>query len=221
MNPINFVIAGLAGLFAGGSVCTLSVYPALLNRMTASKEDPKWVTVFFTLGLAGVYFLVYALFGALTSVLGVDFFDTAELWRGRLTLVGALVSWIMAWITLRGGIRLPTFKLLGGNAGRGYLGALTTGVIYGTMISPCNAAFLFTGIMPAIISSKSVFEGLLLLAVFSFMMGVPMMLLGWASGKAIKTFSLLKGNTRKIEIISAIFLIAVGIYFLYLFTLTL
>jgi len=83
MNPINFVIAGLAGLFAGGSVCTLSVYPALLNRMTASKEDPKWVTVFFTLGLAGVYFLVYALFGALTSLILQNYGAGASLWSAH------------------------------------------------------------------------------------------------------------------------------------------
>lgn len=218
---INFVVAALSGLFAGSSACTMAVYPALLNRMTGSREDPKWVTVFFTLGLSGVYFLVYVVFGAFTSFLGLDFLDTAELWRGRLTLIGALFSWIMAWSTLRGGIRLPAVRILKIDAQGGYFGALFTGFVYGTMISPCNAAFLFTGILPALVSSSSVSEGILLLAVFSFAMGLPMLLLGWASGKAIESFSILKNNTRKLEVISAVFLVAVGFYFLYLFLLTL
>ena len=222
MNLIlGLAVAIASGLLAGMSPCLVPVYPALLHRLTRSKEDPRLITVFFTVGLAGVYFLFYAVVGAAAAFLGMDFIESAETWRGRLTLLGALFSWFMAYVTLRGGINLPAIRLFKRESSGGYFGALATGFVYGSIISPCNAAFIVTGILPAIASSRNAFEGMLLLATFSDAMGLPILFLGWTAGTAMSLFKVLKENARRIELISALFLILAGAYFLFLFTLTL
>ena len=48
-------------------------------------------------------------------------------------------------------------------------------------------------------------------------MALPMLLIGLVSGKAFEVFALVNKNRKKIERISAIFLIAVGFYYLIMF----
>ena len=221
MSLTPYIIALVSGLFAGISPCVLPIYPALIHRLTRSKEDPKWVTVFFTLGLIGVYFTLYAIFGALTTMLGSGFLENALEWRGRLALFGAIACWLMAYATFRGGLKIPAIRLLNVEFSGGYFSALASGFVYGTFISPCNAPFMFTGILPALTSRSGIVPGLLMLAIFSIAMAAPLLLLGFASAKAMAVFGIVKKNIRKIEVISAVFLALAGFYFLYLFTLTL
>ena len=217
----DLVISLLAGFFAGSSACAVPVYPALLNRLTASREDKRLVTVFFVIGIAGVYFIIYALLGLLLSLAGAETVLAAETWRGRMTLLGALFSWVMAYHTFKGGLKMPTLKLFKGDTGGGYTGALLSGAVYGTILSPCNTPFVITGILPAIATKASVFYGIALLASFSLAMGIPFLFLGWAYGSAMMAFDILRRNMRKLEIASAIFLVIAGFYFLFLFSLTL
>ena len=216
----DVLVAAASGLLAGTSACALPLYPALLNHLTRTREDPRWVSVFFTVGLAGAYFILYALFGFIAALLGFGVVDEIEVWRGRLILFGAVFSWLMAWQTLRGGVRIPTVRAVKGGAFDGYAGAIASGVVYGTVITPCNAPFLVTGILPALASSDGVISGVILLVVFSAAMGAPMLLLGWASGAALSTFTALNRNRKSLEAVSAAFLILVGAYFGYLFLLT-
>jgi cytochrome c-type biogenesis protein len=217
----DFIVALVSGLFAGGSACAMPLYPAMLNSITQNKENPRLSAIFFTLGLTGVYFLIYLLFGTLTAFLGIDFLEKAENMRGYLTIVGAFFAWFMAWRTIRGNTSGRIIKIINADIGGGYLGALASGFVYGTIITPCNASFLVTGIIPALSSKGTVFDGMMLLLAFSIAMGLPVLFLGWASGTALSAFEFFRRNSRKVELISAVFLILVGFYFMYLFLLRL
>jgi len=219
MKP-DLAVALTSGLLAGVSGCAIPVYPAMFSQMTMNKENPRLAALFFTMGLTGVYFLIYLVLGTLMSFLGLGFLEKAETFRGYLTIFAALFSWLMAWRMLNGGIRGSTVKLINAKTGSGYLGALASGVVYGSIITPCNAPFVVAGILQALASKGGVFGGVLLLTVFSAAMGAPMLLLGWASGTALSTFDLLRRNSRRIELASAFFLALTGFYFLYLFLLT-
>ena len=214
-------LAFSSGLLAGISPCTIPVYPILLSQLTSAKKDPRWVTVFFALGMGGVYILLYMFLGAAASLLGAETLEGILEFRGRLVLLGALVAWIMAYRMLRGVHSGRTIQFLDAKTGGGYLGALVTGFIYGTIISPCNAPFLVTGILPALSVSGTLFEGIILLAVFTFAMNLPLLALGFASSYALRGFSFIKKNNRRFEVFSALFLAVAGFYFMYLFTLTL
>ncbi|MFH1788806.1 MAG: cytochrome c biogenesis protein CcdA [Candidatus Altiarchaeota archaeon] len=209
----DFLVASVSGVLVGISACALPLYPVLLNHLTRSREDPRWVSLFFTAGLSGVYFILYALMGVLAAASGYGMVEAAEQFRGRLLVFGALFSWSMAAFTVLRGIRLPTIQILRGRAGSGYMGALLSGVFFGTVITPCNAPFLITGILPAIASRDGVITGMLLLGAFSFFMGAPVLLLGWASSIALRLFSFVGERRRSLEVLSAVFLVVVGFYF--------
>jgi cytochrome c biogenesis protein CcdA len=211
------LISATAGLFAGISPCTLPIYPVILNQITRQRENPKLAALLFTSGLMGTYFILYLLVGLLASVLGFGIVEEFETLKTYLLLAAALFSWLLAWLTLKGGVNFGTRQLVKANTGGGYLGALASGFVYGTAISPCNAAFLFTGILPALASETKMLEGFILLLLFSTAMALPMLLIGLVSGKAFEVFALVNKNRKKIERISAIFLIAVGFYYLIMF----
>ncbi|MFH1835555.1 MAG: cytochrome c biogenesis protein CcdA [Methanobacteriota archaeon] len=212
------VVAG-SGLLAGVSACALPLYPVLLNQMTKAREDPRLISIFFALGLAGTYFTMYAAAGAISTILGFEFIGQVELFRGRLYLLAAFLCWFMAGRTFIfkkfGGV----FQVVKKPSLKGYLGAVATGFAFGTVITPCNAGLLISGILPAIASASTVFQGLILLAIFSFTLSFPVLVLGFASGVAINTFSFLRKNQRFIEEVSAFFLILVGVYFASLYLL--
>lgn len=213
----GLLVALSSGLFAGTSACALPLYPVLLNHLTHERENPRWVSLFFSLGLAGTYFLVYAFAGSLSAVLGLGFFEAAEQWRGRLLLFAALYSWLMAWRTLSGGLTGKTLQLLKPVNSRGYSGVVASGAVYGAVITPCNTPFLLTGILPALASGGGTLNGIILLALFSAAMASPILLLGWASGTALSTFKLIREKRKLIEKTSALFLVLAGLYFMQLF----
>jgi cytochrome c-type biogenesis protein len=192
----------------------------MMNQITRTKENPRLASVFFTVGLAGVYFLIYVIMGALAAFFGMEFVNTAESWHGYFRLLGALFSWYMAWQTLRGGVHGTTVQLLKFRPKNGYLGALLAGFVYGTVLTPCNAPFVVAGIVQALSTQGTVLHGIMLLSVFSIAMATPLLLLGWISGAALSAFKIVEKNRRQLEIISALFLIAVGVYFMYLFFLS-
>ncbi|VVB54300.1 Cytochrome C biogenesis protein transmembrane region [uncultured archaeon] len=216
----DVVVAAASGLFAGVSGCTLPLYPVLLNHLTRSKEDPRWVSLFFTLGLMSVYFVLYLILGATAAFFGLGLVEAVEEWRGNFLLFGALMVWFLAYRTVRGGIDLPTFGFIKDVKAGGYFGALLSGFAFGATVTPCSAPFLVTGILPALADSRSIAEGVVLLSVFSLTFGAPLLLLGWLSGAAIASFNALKKNRRTIEFASAAFLFVSGFYFLRLFLLT-
>jgi len=220
MNLNLLLISILSGLFAGISPCALAVYPVVLNQLVDSKDDKRLTAILFTIGLAGIYFTVYLLAGTLSLFFGTQFIEDIERIRSYLLILGALFAWLLAWKTLKGGLNFGAVKILKKDFMKGYVGSLLSGFIYGSIITPCNAVFLFTGILPALASKTSVLDGVLMLLAFTVSMSLPILFLGLASGMALSTFKALDQNRRKIEIISVLFLAGAGFYFLWLFTLT-
>jgi cytochrome c-type biogenesis protein len=220
MNISLMAVSLMSGLFAGVSSCALPLYPILLGQLVNGRDDKRLTAFFFALGLAGTYFSVYLLAGTLSVFLGEGFMEDVEGIRGFLLLAGGLFAWLLAWKTFRGGMGFGVVRMLGGDMKAGYLGSLFSGFVYGTMVTPCNAPFLFTGIMPALASKTSVLDGALMLLAFSFAMALPLLLLGFASGAAMNAFAVLNKNRRKLELLSALFLAATGVYFIRLFALT-
>ncbi|MFH1126048.1 MAG: cytochrome c biogenesis protein CcdA, partial [Candidatus Altiarchaeota archaeon] len=153
---LGFMVALISGFFAGVSACAIPLYPAMLYQLTQNREDPRIAALFFTLGMAGVYFLIYLSFGVLAAFLGWGFVESAEKLRGYLTIFAALFSWFMAWRTLRGVSGGRAIQLVKAETKAGYSGALISGFVYGSVITTCNAPFLVTGILPALASRGSV-----------------------------------------------------------------
>lgn len=212
------LIAVTSGLLAGVTSCLLPTYPFLLNIITRNPRHRRLSTMLFVSGMMLAYILFYSLLAVLIMLYGWEFAENIDEKRSILFLLAALMSFFFAADTLG---HLNTFKRtivffnrVDYSADRG---TFLTGVSFGSIITPCSAPFLITGIMPILASRVTFPQGLLLMVLFSLSLGLPLIIAGIFSADALNKLSWLQKNTRKIELLSVLFLIVVGAYFLRLY----
>ena len=184
-----FGVALLGGLVAGFGPCVLPMLPAVFGYVTGTvardpaDERPR-ALLLHSLGLSAVFVLgmslVFAAIGALAGFLG------------RALLLGAWSYYVIAAICvvialqMLGVIDLPVDRL---NAllptkrpeRRGIVGALLFGMLFGLVASPCSTPIL-AAIAAIAATSGSAAKGGALLFVYGLGKGVPLLLLGIASG---------------------------------------
>lgn len=184
-----FGVAYLGGLVAGFGPCVLPMLPAVFGYVTgmvtrdAGGERPRAVLA-RALGLSAVFVvgmsLVFATIGALAGLLG------------RALLFGAWSYYVIAAfciviaLQMLEVIHLPVDRF---NAllpmkrpeRRGIVGALLFGMLFGLVASPCSTPIL-AAIAAIAATTGSAAKGGALLFVYGLGKGVPLMLLGIASG---------------------------------------
>ncbi|MDP2234018.1 MAG: cytochrome c biogenesis CcdA family protein [Actinomycetota bacterium] len=191
-----FGIAFLGGMVAGFGPCVLPMLPAVFGYVTGQvAETPgisqrsAWrkglaLSATFVPGMS----LLFAAIGAAAALLG------------RALLVGAWAYYVVAAICvvlglqMMGAINLP-FDALNRFVPntrperRGFLGAFLLGIVFGVVASPCSTPIL-AAIATIAATRGSVPEGALLLFVYGLGKGVPLILLGLASGSLVVMRSL-------------------------------
>lgn len=188
-GPAAFGIAILGGLVAGFGPCILPMVPAVFGYITgtvagASEEGaPKSaplralsLTLVFVVGMS----LVFAAIGAIAGLLG----HALILGSWAYYVVAAIC--IVIALQLLEVIALPFDRL---NAllpvrrpeRRGYVGALLFGMLFGLIASPCSTPIL-AAIATLAAASGNAARGAALLFVYGLGKGVPLLLIGVASG---------------------------------------
>ncbi|MBD3387974.1 MAG: hypothetical protein GF416_02900 [Candidatus Altiarchaeales archaeon] len=198
-----------SGLLASVSACSLPVYPVLLNIMSKS-GDRRMSAVSFSLGLSFTYALFYVAVAFLVKSLGESVFDSFSTLYAVLYSLAAITCFGFAFQSLTG-FAFFTRSFGSPRHFAGVFGAFLTGVLFGTVLTPCNIPFMLAGLLPVLMSGSSVAEGLLLVFAFSFSLGFPVLLFGLFSGYAVESW--VKENILFIERLSAVFLVFVGFYF--------
>lgn len=182
-------VAFLGGLLAGLGPCVLPMLPAVFGYVTGSVADPgradrRWSTLARALGLSAVFVLGMSLvFSAIGAAAGL---------LGRAVLAGAWARYaaaavcVLIGLQMLGLIDLPLDRLNRWSPthhpGRGGLwGALLFGMVFGAVASPCSTPIL-AAIATIAAATGSAAEGAVLLFVYGLGKGVPLMLLGLASG---------------------------------------
>ncbi len=208
-----FIFSVTAGLLAAFSPCSLPVYPLLLNRL-ARERQRKLAAVAFAAGLSLMYAVFYLLMGFALRILGDVVFRSLDTVYLILYALAAVVCSLFALQSL--GLLTLYGRTFGFTSvqGSGVFGAFLTGVFFATVISPCNLPFMIAGVLPALLSSSTVLDGLLLIFGFSVSLSVPMLLVGLLSGHAMNEW--LRRRVRLIECVSAGFLLLVSMYFAYM-----
>lgn len=214
MAGLTFLITFVAGLLSFSSPCVIPLVPGFIAYLagTSIGESPfkrKEIIInaaSFVLGLS----LIFAILGVvLNSVLLAASF-LAQLWLARLG--GATV--IMFGLDLAGLIHLPVF-------GRGYGGfaanlsikpqfvrSFAMGSAFATAWTPCVGPVLGAVLGLAMLEPSSAFS---LLIAYSLGLGLPFLVLGPFAADALR---LVRGHTRSLSYIRAVFgvlLIIVGI----------
>lgn len=192
----SFGIAFLGGMVAGFGPCVLPMLPAVFGYVTGQvAETPgisrrsAWgrglaLSATFVLGMS----LFFAVIGAAAALLG------------RALLVGAWANYMVAAICVVLGLQMMGAINLSFDAlnrfvpntrpeRRGFLGAFLFGILFGVIASPCSTPIL-AAIATIAATRGSVPQGALLLFVYGLGKGVPLILLGLASGSLVVMRSL-------------------------------
>lgn len=202
----GFGIAFLGGVIAGFGPCVLPMLPAVFGYVTGQvtqrpgiSENSAWreglaLSATFVLGMS----LLFAAIGAAAALLG------------RALLAGAWAYYGVAAICVVLGLQMMRVISLPFDAlnrflpdrrpeRKGFVGAFLLGILFGIVASPCSTPIL-AAVATIAATRGSVPQGALLLFVYGLGKGVPLMLLGVASGSlaAMRSLSRATGVLTKI-----------------------
>ncbi len=188
LGPVQLLVAFAGGLLAGFGPCVLPMMPAVFGYITgtvagSAETDSRRPGYLQGLVLAGAFVLgmsaVFTVIGAAAGLLGRAILITG--WASYL--VAAIC--VVLGLHLLGAIRLPLDRLnrraVTQPRRSGLLGAATLGVLFGLVASPCSTPVLAV-IATLAAAGKDPATGALLLFIYGLGKGVPLMLIGIASG---------------------------------------
>jgi cytochrome c-type biogenesis protein len=238
-DPLS--LAGLATAFGAGllsvlSPCVMPLMPAYLSLISgisveqlresdaagdgkAEGSKPEGLRRRVLLGCAGFiagFSFVFILLGASATVIGrVLATWQIEPFGVQITAVqiaGAVI--VLMGLHLMGVLPIPwlyrdtrfgaTFKP------RSPLGTFLVGAAFAFGWSPCVGPIL-GAIFTMAAGRDTVYEGMLLLAVYSAGLGLPFLLAGWSIEFFFKAFQRMRHHFRRVEIVSGTLLVAVGL----------
>ena len=174
---LAFPLALLGGLIAGMNPCCLALYPAVAGSC-CGQELP---TVRRSFGNAFAFVLGVAV---AIAVLG-----SAAAYVGKVTQVATPVKYVIALIPILMGVyrlgwlELPALSTRPLQPGFG--GAFGSGLLLSLILGPCGTPVLASVLSYAAYKQSFVFGGLLLFA-YGLGNGLPLVLVGTASGSILK-----------------------------------
>lgn len=218
MDNLNLVTAFLAGLISFLSPCVLPLIPGYISFISGislpelqSAEGAAKATrrafissCWFVLGFS----LVFIALGASATALGALLLQKLAAFR-----IAAGLVIILFGVHLTGIIRIPFLqyekKLEVRQRPLTAAGALLVGAAFGFGWTPCIGPIL-AGILGLAATQETVGQGMLLLAVYSFGIGLPFLATSLGVQAFFRFFGKFKRHLRVVEILSGLLLIAVG-----------
>ncbi|PKQ16998.1 MAG: hypothetical protein CVT67_02310 [Actinobacteria bacterium HGW-Actinobacteria-7] len=186
-----FGVAFAGGLVAGFGPCVLPMLPAIFGYVTGQvAETPDlsaraaWgrglaLSATFVLGMS----LVFAAIGAVAGALGHALLMTSAGYWVAAAVCTLLGLHLLGVVDLHFDALNRFFPAVRSKR-TGFLGALLLGMLFGAVASPCSTPIL-AAIATIAAMRGSVALGALLLFVYGLGKGVPLMLLGVASGSLV------------------------------------
>jgi cytochrome c-type biogenesis protein len=217
-DNISLIAAFGAGFLSFISPCVLPLIPGYLSFVSGvSLEEMKddaavmarrhviVTSVAFVLGFS----LVFIALGASASAIGTFLFRNSTI----LTKVaGALV--IVFGLHTMGVFRLPFLetekRLQAGSKPKTLLGAVMVGMAFGFGWTPCIGPIL-SGILTLAGSKETVWEGVVMLAVYSLGLGIPFLLASLTINKFFAVSARLRRHYHAIEVTSGVLLVGIGL----------
>jgi len=215
-SELPFVVTFFAGIATFISPCVLPLIPAYISFITGTSMDELksgtkslkltfLSAIFFVLGFT----VIFTLLGASATYLG-------NLLAGRKDLlrwIGGIVVTIFG-LHLAGIIRIKFLyqekRLQMKKKSLGYLGAFVMGLVFAIGWTPCVGPIL-SSILILASTQETVYKGMMLLSVYSFGLGIPLLITALFINWTLQLFTQIKKFYKVIEIASGVILIIVGI----------
>ncbi len=216
---VTYLGAFVAGLLSFLSPCVLPLIPSYITYITGlsfadlQDQHPSHLirrktlihSVAFILGFTTVFVLL----GASATYLGSFLHTHAALIRKiggiLVVLLGAHVAGLLPIRLLLGEKRISIR-----NRPAGFAGSFLVGIAFATGWTPCIGPILAAILMVAATEEK-VYQGILLLLLYSLGLGIPFFLSSLAMNQFLDVFNRFKRHIRTFEIITGIFLMIIGI----------
>lgn len=215
--------AFLAGLLSFLSPCVLPLIPSYITYITGlsfadlQSEHPshkiRTTAMLHSLAFILGFTTVFVLLGASATFLGSFLNQHAGFIRKAggvlIFLLGIHVTGLIPITMLLGEKRITLHR-----KPAGYLGTFLVGFAFAAGWTPCIGPILATILMVAA-TEESVYQGILLLLLYSLGLGIPFFLSSLAMHQFIVVFQRFKKYIRMFEILTGIILMVVGmtIYF--------
>ena len=215
---VTYIGAFIAGLLSFLSPCVFPLIPSYVMYITGMSyadmlaEHPSHIirqkSILHSLCFICGFTLVFVLLGASATYIGSFLHEHAALVRKVggviLVLLGIHVTGIIPLKFLLGEKRV-SIK----HKPAGYIGSFLVGIAFAAGWTPCIGPIL-AGILAVAATEEKVYQGILLLLVYSLGLGVPFFLSALAMHRFMALFNRFKKYIRVCEIVTGILLIVVG-----------
>jgi cytochrome c-type biogenesis protein len=215
---VSLIAAFGAGFLSFISPCVLPLIPGYLSfvsgvsleemrddRATAARRQVVITSLAFVLGFS----LVFIALGASASALGKFLFRNSTLLE---RIAGVLV--IIIGLHTMGVFRIPFLetekRLQAGAKPKTLMGAVLVGMAFGFGWTPCIGPIL-SGILVLAGSKETIWEGVVMLAVYSAGLGIPFLLTALAINKFFAASGRIRRHYHAIEVTSGALLVGIGL----------
>lgn len=226
-SNVTYLAALFAGFISFISPCVLPLVPAYISFISGvsmdelrNAERQQQMTLRLmvsSLLFIGGFTLVFVLLGATATFVGGFLLQNL----GIISKVAGVVL-IIFGLHVAGLIKIPFLnyeaRFQTGNKPTSAIGAILVGSAFAFGWTPCIGPIL-GGILAIAGSQETVGQGMLLLLVYSFGLGVPFFLTAIATQRLLRAMNRVKKHFKTIEIVSGGFLIVIGVMMVFnLFT---
>lgn len=218
-QEVTYAGAFIAGLLSFLSPCVLPLIPSYITYITGlsfadlQAEHPSHIvrqkailhSIAFILGFT----VIFVLLGASATFIGSFLQSNAMLIRKAggvlIILFGIHVTGLVPVKFLMGEKRV-TIK----HKPAGYAGSFLVGLVFAAGWTPCIGPIL-AAILTLAATEENVFDGIVLLLLYSLGLGIPFLLSSLALHQFLSLFNRFKKYIRVFEIFTGLFLIIVGV----------
>ncbi|MDD2897086.1 MAG: cytochrome c biogenesis protein CcdA [Desulfuromonadaceae bacterium] len=218
-HEVTYIGAFVAGLLSFLSPCVFPLIPSYITYITGisfadlQAEHPSHIirqkSIFHSLCFICGFTVVFVLLGASATYIGSFLHENATIIRkvGGVLLVflGVHVTGVLHLNFLLGEKRV-SIK----HKPAGYAGSFLVGIAFAAGWTPCIGPIL-AAILAVAATEESVYQGIILLLLYSLGLGVPFFLSALAMHRFLLVFNRFKKYIHIFEIISGIFLIVIGV----------
>lgn len=218
-QEVTYFGAFIAGLLSFLSPCVLPLIPSYITYITGisfadlQAEHPSHVirqkSILHSICFICGFTVVFVLLGASATYIGSFLSDNASIIRKvggvLLVLLGIHVTGLVPLKFLLGEKRV-SIK----HKPAGYAGSFLVGIAFAAGWTPCIGPIL-AGILAVAATEEQVYEGIVLLLIYSLGLGVPFLLSAIAMHQFMTVFNRFKKYIHIFEIITGVFLIIIGV----------
>jgi cytochrome c-type biogenesis protein len=218
-HEVTYIGAFIAGLLSFLSPCVFPLIPSYVMYITGMSyadmlaEHPSHIirqkTILHSLSFICGFTVVFVLLGASATYIGSFLHEHAVIIRKvggiLLVLLGIHVTGLLHLKFLLGEKRV-SIK----HKPAGYIGSFLVGIAFAAGWTPCIGPIL-AAILAVAATEESVYQGILLLLVYSLGLGLPFFISALAMHRFLAVFNRFRKYIRVFEVFTGILLVVVGV----------